>query len=274
MALGAHVTIVARRQDALDQVVDEMKKSRISTKQRCDRVMADVSVKAEAHRAFVQASELIGTPVDYVFCCAGASIPGLFVEQSSTMDCESGMQLNYFGTLYTLQAAAQDMQSGGRKGKLVIISSFLGLVGLAGYTQYAPTKYALRGLAECLRQELLPHSIDVHIYYVATILSPGYEKEQLSKPDITKYLEGAEQLGPHATPDARAKTLLSCLAQRNHFAITSDWLTDFFRLANLGAVPRNSFFVDYFLACIINLIFPLIRKFADTSVLQFYRNKK
>jgi NAD(P)-dependent dehydrogenase (short-subunit alcohol dehydrogenase family) len=29
------------------------------------------------------------------------------------------------------------------------------VVGMVGYSQYAPSKYALRGLADCLRNELL-----------------------------------------------------------------------------------------------------------------------
>jgi hypothetical protein len=33
------------------------------------------------------------------------------------------------------------------------------------------------GLGECLRQELAFHKIDVHVYYVGTIATPGYEEE-------------------------------------------------------------------------------------------------
>lgn len=81
-------------------------------------------------------------------------------------------------------------------GKLVMISSTLGLMGILGYSQYGPAKHALRGkeegnapssslnvgLADILRQELSPYNIDVHVYFVSTIMSPGYEKEACPNP--------------------------------------------------------------------------------------------
>ena len=87
-----------------------------------------------------------------------------------------------------------------------MVSSTLGLMGMIGYTQYAPTKFALRGLAECLRQELIPYGIKTSIYFVSTIKSPGYEKENLTKPNITKLIEDGDS--SDSSPEARARTLL------------------------------------------------------------------
>lgn len=36
-------------------------------------------------------------------------------------------------------------RSGVKDGKIVLVSSLLGLMGLVGYSQYAPMKYAIRG---------------------------------------------------------------------------------------------------------------------------------
>ncbi|EPZ31113.1 hypothetical protein O9G_001024 [Rozella allomycis CSF55] len=83
-------------------------------------------------------------------------------------------------------------------------------MNLIGYSQYSPTKHAIRSLAETLHQELQPYQIDVHIYYVSTILTPGYLEERTTeektKPAITKIIEGTEI--SDASPDARAKTLI------------------------------------------------------------------
>ena len=87
-----------------------------------------------------------------------------------------------------------------------MVSSTLGLMGMIGYSQYSPTKFALRGLAECLRQELIPYGIKTSIYFVSTIKSPGYEKENLTKPAITKIIEDGDASDP--SPVARAKTLI------------------------------------------------------------------
>lgn len=36
--------------------------------------------------------------------------------------------------------------------------------GFAGYTAYAPSKYALRGLADCLRNEVLPSALMMTVF--------------------------------------------------------------------------------------------------------------
>ena len=88
----------------------------------------------------------------------------------------------------------------GVKGKVVLVSSVLGLISFFGYSQYSPTKYAIKGilifdikvrffkffthylifllgLAETLRNELFLYGIDVHCYFAGTIDSPGLQQE-------------------------------------------------------------------------------------------------
>lgn len=49
------------------------------------------------------------------------------------------------------------------------------------------------GLAETLRQEMLLYSVDVHIYFPATIYSPGYVEENQTKPPLLLELEGSDE---------------------------------------------------------------------------------
>lgn len=64
-----------------------------------------------------------------------------------------------------------------KDGKIVFISSVLGIMSFAGYSTYSPTKYAVRGLADTLRNELQRYSINIHIFFPGTIFTPGYEVE-------------------------------------------------------------------------------------------------
>ncbi len=48
-------------------------------------------------------------------------------------------------------------------GRVVMVSSGAGLIGLYGYTAYAPSKFAVRGLAEALRSELSADGIGVSV---------------------------------------------------------------------------------------------------------------
>lgn len=62
-------------------------------------------------------------------------------------------------------------------------------VAIYGYTAYAASKWALRGLAEALQMELRPYgNIYVSIAYPPDTDTPGYEIEMQTKPEITKKL--------------------------------------------------------------------------------------
>jgi hypothetical protein len=61
------------------------------------------------------------------------------------------------------------------------------------------------GLAETLRSELLLYSIDVHIYFPATIYTPGYIEENKTKPKVTLKIEESDA---GLQPEESAKKLL------------------------------------------------------------------
>ncbi len=77
-----------------------------------------------------------------------------------------------------------------KQGRIVFVSSILGLMSCIGYAQYCPSKYALRGLAESLRNEMVMFNIGVHIFYPSNIDTPGFVVENLTKPPVTVKLEG------------------------------------------------------------------------------------
>lgn len=66
------------------------------------------------------------------------------------------------------------------------------------------------GLAESLRSELILYGISVHAYFPGTILSPGLEEENKTKPKITLEIEGQDD---GLTPAQCAKGLIkgTCL---------------------------------------------------------------
>jgi 3-dehydrosphinganine reductase len=80
------------------------------------------------------------------------------------------------------QATKRMIESNIKDGKIVFVSSILGLMSFAGWSTYSPTKYAVRGLADTLRNELQRYNINIHIFYPGTIFTPGFETE------VGKYL--------------------------------------------------------------------------------------
>ena len=112
------------------------------------------------------------------------------------------------------------------------------------FARIAPSKHALRSLADCLRDELevaFRGSTTIHIYFVSTINSKGFLEEQKTKPEITKKIEGNES--SDSSPESRAISLLKGI-EKGKFHITSDFITDIFRVSMIGISQSNNFFLD------------------------------
>jgi len=91
------------------------------------------------------------------------------------------MALNYFGALRCARAALPGMVRR-RSGSVVFVASAAAVCGFAGFASYAPSKWALRGLADCLRNELLGSGVSVHVAYPPDTDTPGYARENTTKP--------------------------------------------------------------------------------------------
>ena len=85
------------------------------------------------------------------------------------------------GTLKSLKAVIPEMVER-RRGHVIIVSSAVSAVSFLGYSSYAPTKHALRGLADALRNELLGLGIAVQIAYPPDTDTPGCKHENETKP--------------------------------------------------------------------------------------------
>lgn len=279
---GADVTICARSKDRLKEAVDQIKKAN-STSQRVGFVVADVSTFEGAKQALQIASsdqesessnhKSVGRTPDVVFCCAGASKPGFFLEQSET-DFTNGIKTIYMTALSTAHAATQTFVENQKwDGKLILTGSTLSLMGLVGYTQYAPMKWAIRGLAETLRSEFqLYKGLSVHAYFPGTILSPGFEEEEKTKPKITQKLEGGREGGQ--SPMQCAQKLLKGV-ENNQFIITSDFETELMRsgTASTGICPGNHLVLDRIKSIVCLIAITIWRRFTADPAIRTFANQ-
>ena len=71
-----------------------------------------------------------------------------------------------------------------------MVSSVAGLIGIAGYAASSPSKFAMVGYAECLRQELLRYHIPVTLVCPADVDTPQLAAENETKPAETQALSG------------------------------------------------------------------------------------
>jgi NAD(P)-dependent dehydrogenase (short-subunit alcohol dehydrogenase family) len=100
-----------------------------------------------------------------VVACAGWGLAGA-VEQTPLAEAKEQLETNFWGTVRVVQAALPIMRGQG-EGRLVLVSSIGGVVGLPFQAFYSASKYALEGYAEALAYEVAPFGLDV------TLIEPG-----------------------------------------------------------------------------------------------------
>lgn len=179
---------------------------------RVEIFAADVSQRQACTEAVLAAIRLLGAP-EWAIASAGIAEPGEFVEQSLDAH-EAQMAVNYFGSLYFAHAVVGAMKSGGG-GRLVFISSGAAFVGIYGYSAYAPSKFAVRGLAEILRIELAPLGIGVSLCYPPDTDTPQLAAEARTKPEATKIISSGGGLW---SPEKVAEMMLR-KAARGRFVV-------------------------------------------------------
>ncbi|MFT6074760.1 MAG: 3-dehydrosphinganine reductase [Yoonia sp.] len=215
-ARGANLTLMARGADRLATVLGEVDALRGSAGGRTEVLSVDVS-DAEGTKAAVKNAIAGLGPLDVVVTSAGIAQPGYFADLNLD-NFRMHMDVNYFGTLHVLQAAVPAMRSRGQ-GRVVLVSSGAGLIGIFGYTSYSPTKFALRGLAESLRGEIAADGVGVSIVYPPDTDTPQLTAENLTKPVETKAITASAAMW---SADAVAKVIVKGI-DRGRFSIAPGW---------------------------------------------------
>ena len=187
LARGARVSIVARDVERLTRARDDLERSS-GDGTRVVAEPADVTDPDRLDAALSLLTTQLG-PVDVLVACAGAAHPGHFEDLPASVFDEQ-MALDYFGTLHAVRAVVPSMVER-RRGHLLLVSSTVGLIGVYGYSAYAPAKFAVRGLAETLRAELRPHGIVVGCAYPPDTDTPGLARENEQKPEATARISAA-----------------------------------------------------------------------------------
>jgi NAD(P)-dependent dehydrogenase (short-subunit alcohol dehydrogenase family) len=109
--------------------------------------------------------ERIGETVDAVVACAGWGLAGP-VEHSTMAEAKGQLETNFWGAVRVVQAALPIMRRQGQ-GRVVLVSSIGGIVGIPFQAFYSASKFALEGYGESLAYEVAPFGIDV------TLVEPG-----------------------------------------------------------------------------------------------------
>nr|WP_282575856.1 SDR family NAD(P)-dependent oxidoreductase [Acinetobacter schindleri] len=190
---GAHVLLVARTKETLDQVKEEIEaKGGMATVFPCDLNNLD---------AIDEVSKQILASVDHIDILinnAGRSIRRAVHESVDRFhDFERTMQLNYFGAVRLVMNILPHMMIR-RQGHIINISSIGVLANATRFSAYVASKAALDAFSRCLSAEVNSHKIAITSIYMPLVRTPMIAPTKIYKYVPTLSPEEASDLIAHA----------------------------------------------------------------------------
>jgi NAD(P)-dependent dehydrogenase (short-subunit alcohol dehydrogenase family) len=120
---------------------------------------------AESVRSGVAAVLAGSGRIDAIVTAAGWGLAGA-VECSAIDEARAQLETNFWGTVRVVQEVLPAMRAGGG-GRVVLMSSIGGVIGIPFQAYYSASKFALEGYGEALAYEVAPFGVQV------TLVQPG-----------------------------------------------------------------------------------------------------
>lgn len=162
--LGAKVTLMGRRLDALERTASGLKQARA--------VACDVGNETLVERAFAQAVQGFG-PVSALVNNAGIATSVPF-HKLTLEGFRQVLDINLLGTFLCTRAALVGMLEA-KAGRIVNVASTAGLDGHRYITAYSASKHGVIGLTKCLADEVAAKGITVNA------VCPGYTETDMAQ---------------------------------------------------------------------------------------------
>ncbi|KAF5360263.1 hypothetical protein D9758_009113 [Tetrapyrgos nigripes] len=234
---GLHVAVndIAPKLDNLNSLSEEIRamgmKSSVHT--------ADIS-KEEEVRAMIEGVVETHGGLDVMIANAGIAICNYFLE-TTVEEWDRLFSINARGTFLCYKYAGNQMVKQGRGGRIIGASSIYGKSGNRGpgYSAYAGTKFAIRGITQAAAGELGKHRITVNAYAPGLIESPM--TAQVDKDMMEKYNFKPEQfletyrtqvpVGHEGKPEDIAGLVSYLVSEEAHFVT--------------GQTDKNQFSFDF-----------------------------
>ena len=136
-------------------------------------VLCEVTATASVDAAFTQAEELLGGPVEVLVANAGVTRDQLLMRMSDD-EFDSVVDTNLAGAFRCARRAVKGMIRL-RHGRIIFISSVVGLYGSPGQANYSASKSGLVGLARSISRELGGRGI------TANVVAPGFIETDMTE---------------------------------------------------------------------------------------------
>jgi NADP-dependent 3-hydroxy acid dehydrogenase YdfG len=163
---GMKVAFSYRRQDHLDET---MAYFRERPRQSVHPIKLDVTDRAGFSAAKTEIESVLG-PVQVLINNAGIGILGR-MELATYSDWDWIMRVNVGGVINALVTFLPAMIASGEEAHIVNVASMGGIAALGTAGLYATTKFAVVGLSESLRTDMIGRNVGVSVYCPGTVKS-------------------------------------------------------------------------------------------------------
>jgi NAD(P)-dependent dehydrogenase (short-subunit alcohol dehydrogenase family) len=151
-------------------------------RERLDQAAAAAGVELEVVPLDVTSQESIDDaaarvgPVDVLVNNAGFGLGGFF-EDLAMDELREQFETNFFGLCAVTKAFVGGMRER-RRGRIINVSSISGRIGNPGLSAYVASKFAVEGLSEALRVELLPYGVYVVLVEPGTYRTDIFDRNR------------------------------------------------------------------------------------------------
>jgi NAD(P)-dependent dehydrogenase (short-subunit alcohol dehydrogenase family) len=234
---GASVVLAARRQDAVDAVVSEIKAAGGAAL----GLSADVSRSEDANRLIESAVDAFGG-IDILVNCQGIQRYGT-VEETTEALWDEVMNVNLKSMFLTSHFAVPEMRKRGG-GAIVNVSSVQGLATQTQVTAYSTSKAAIIGLTRTIAVDYARYGIRCNVVLPASIDTPMLRwaadlfKADRTVDDLVRDWGKMHPVGRVGTPEEVAELIAFLASDRASFITGAEYKIDGGMMAALGvALP-------------------------------------